>query len=146
MFATLISTLENRPGLRILGPSGCVSWLRIATLIKTLVETSVSESCYGFDPKSQPWSQPEGPKIRNPGGFSMVAIRVANRVSIAIRNPETFWNESGLRPGFRSGLNRNPETTMFRFFLKSKPWAFSMVSTMVFVSIETILKYSLSLA
>ena len=48
-----------------------------------------------------PESQPEGPKIRNPGGFSMVAIRVANRVSnrvsIAIRNPETFWNESGLR-------------------------------------------------
>ena len=72
-----------------------------------------------------------------------VANRVANRVSIAIRNPETFWNESGLRiesqpwddvddqvstrvairvsirVSIRVALetmNRNPETTMFRFF------------------------------
>ena len=28
-----------------------------------------------------PKSQPEGPKIRNPEGFSMVEIRVANRVA-----------------------------------------------------------------
>ena len=74
----------------------------------------------------------------------MVAIRVANRVSIAIRNPETFWNESGLRIESQpwddvddqvstrvatrvsirvaiETLNRNPETTIFRFFQKSKP-------------------------
>ena len=40
-------------------------------------------------------------KFATLGFFSMVVIRVANRVlnrvSIAIRNPETFWNESGLR-------------------------------------------------
>ena len=45
-----------------------------------------------------PESQPEGPKIHNPGCFYMVAIRVANRVSIAIWKP---WNilERWLRPG-----------------------------------------------
>ena len=38
-----------------------------------------------------PESQPEGPKIRNLRVFSMVAIRVANRVTIrvSIRNPES---------------------------------------------------------
>ena len=53
----------------------------------------------------------------------------------------------GLRPRMRSGLriatlNRNLKPTGFDFF-KSQPWAFSMVATMVSVSIETSLKYSL---
>ena len=34
-----------------------------------------------------PETQPEGPKIRNPGVLCMVAIRVANRVAIAILQP-----------------------------------------------------------
>ena len=73
---------------------------RIATLIATLIKTSVPERFRVANrvairvSNHNPESQPKGPKIRNPGGFSMVAIRVANRVanrvSIAIRNPEKF--------------------------------------------------------
>ena len=65
----------------------------IATLIATLVETSVPERFRVANRVAirvsirNPESQPEVPKIRNPGGFSMVAIRVANRVSIAISQP-----------------------------------------------------------
>ena len=47
----------------------------------------------------------------------MVAIRVANRVAIAIRNPELFWNG-----GYDQGCDRNPEsrpeTTRLGFFFK----------------------------
>ena len=96
-FATLIATIENHPGLQILGPSGCDSRLQIATLIATLVETFAPERFRVANRVAirvairNPESQPEGPKIRNPGGFSMVAIRVANRVanrvSIAISQP-----------------------------------------------------------
>ena len=61
----------------------------IATLVETLVETSVPERFRVAIRVAirNPESQPEGPKIRNPGVFSMVAIRVANRVSIAISQP-----------------------------------------------------------
>ena len=96
--------------------------------------------CYGFDSKLgcdsglrielQPWLQPW--------------------------SKPPFQNVSGLRPGFRSGnwsgLRSQPwietlkPTTGFDFFKKSQPWAFSMVATMVSVSIETSLKYSLRLS
>ena len=41
LFATLIATIEKPPGLRILGPSGCDSGLRIETLIETLIATLI---------------------------------------------------------------------------------------------------------
>ena len=49
-------------------------------------------------------------------------------------NPKTFWNGGYDQVAIRvaiSTLNRNPETTRFRFFLKSQSWPFSMVATMV---------------
>ena len=46
----------------------------------------------------------------------MVRIRVANRVAIAIRNPETFWNggydqgyDQGCDQVCDQGCDRNPE-------------------------------------
>ena len=64
--------------------------IRIATLIATLVETSVPERLRVAN-RVAIRVDPEGSKIHNPGGFSMVAIRVAirvaNRVSIAISQP-----------------------------------------------------------
>ena len=57
--------------------------------ISTLIATTVSELFRVAN--HNPESQPVGPKIRNTGFFSMVAIRVANRVatrvSIAISQP-----------------------------------------------------------
>jgi hypothetical protein len=68
---------------------------------------------------------------------SQVSTRVATRVSIRV----------SIRVAIET-LNRNPDRNHAHhvsiFFYKSKHWAFSMVSTMVFVSIETILKYSLT--
>ena len=65
----------------------------IATLIATLVETFIPERFRVLIRVSirveirNPELQPEGPKIHNPWVFSMVAIRVANRVLIAISQP-----------------------------------------------------------
>ena len=80
----------------------------------------------GFDFDSQPWDDFD----------DQVSTRVVTRVSIRV----------SIRVAIET-LNRNPDRNHAHhvsiFFYKSKPWAFSMVSTMVFVSIETILKYSL---
>ena len=68
-------------------------WLRFETLIATLVLTFVPERFRVANRVSirvairNPELQPEGTKICNPGVFSMVAIKVANRVSIAILQP-----------------------------------------------------------
>ena len=63
--------------------------IEISTLIETLKHSGMKISTRVAIRVAirNPESQPEGPKIRNPGGFSMVAIRVANRVSIAISQP-----------------------------------------------------------
>ena len=59
--------------------------IRIATLIATLVETSVPERFRGFESKSQPWEDADDEVSTS------VATRVAIRVAIATlnRNPET---------------------------------------------------------
>ena len=121
--------------------------------ISTLIATTISEPFRVAIrvANHNPESQPEGPKIRNPEVFSMVAIRVA----IAISQPWNImerWLQQGCNKGcdfnsqpWNSGddqvatrvANHNMKHHGCEFSVNSQPWAFFMVVTMVSISIET---------
>ena len=85
------------------------------------------------------------------GGYEQVsarvAIRIAIRVAISIRNPRMVVKtrfQSGLQSGLRiATLNHNLKPLGFDLLANSQPRTFSMVATMVSVSIKTSLNYSL---
>ena len=107
--------------------------------------------CYGFVSNRNPDRNPgpfqnvsglrTGPKVRNPGAFSMVAIRVANRVSITISQP---WNvlEQWWRPGFDQSCGQGCDQGCKSKIYHKNSWNFGIWKFNVFLKSLLNLKFT----